>query len=332
MQTMRSFLRFFAVAFPSLSCLPAPLDAAPPERLVIGAEARIGVKIVDPGDGNKLLWRHPVAQIHDLHLLPDFHLLLQDGWQGVVEIDLGEEVVWSYDAATRNREAPDERVEVHAFQRLSGGLTLLAESGPGRLIEVDRSGTIVKQLPLAVSKPSPHSDTRLVRKLDNGHYLVAHEADETVKEYDGDGQVVWEFPIPLFGKERKKGHGPESFGGKCFAATRLENGNTLISTGNGHSVLDVSPDKRIVWKLEQHDLDGVVLAWVTNVEQRSNGNLIIGNCHAGPGNPQIVEITRDKEVVWSFQDRENFGNDLANTVVVDGERARKLRKLLKGGG
>ena len=69
-------------------------------------------------------------------------------------------------------------------------------------------------------------------------------------------------------------------------------------------------------------------AWVTTIEELPNGNLLVGNCHAGPENPQIIEITRDKKVVWAFKDFTTFGNSLANTLIVDGEAAAKLRARL----
>lgn len=304
------------------------LQAAPPERLVIGAEAGKGLSIVDPADGNKVLWHHPLGAVHDLHLLPNLNLLTQDGWPKVIEIDLSKKIVWEYDATTLNRKEGDSRVEVHAYQRLTNGNTMIVESGPGRIIEVSPAHEIVKSFPLAVSKPNPHSDTRLVRQLENGHTLVAHEADEIVKEYDASGTVVWEFPVPLFGKAPAGGHGPEAFGGHCFAATKARSGNYLIATGNGHSILEVTPAKEVVWKVEQNDLEGITLAWVTTIEELDNGNLRLGNCHAGPGNPQIIEITRDKKVVWTYKDFTNFGNSLANTLVIDGEPAKALRKKL----
>ncbi len=311
-----------------LLALSLSASAAPPERLVIGAEGGKGIAIVDPADGNKLLWHRPLGAVHDLHLLPNGNLLTQDGWPRVIEINLAKEIVWEYDATTTNRREGNGKVEIHAYQRLPDGSTMIVESGPGRVIEVDPGKRVLRQFPLAVSKPNPHSDTRLVRRLDDGHTLVAHEADQTVKEYDAAGKVVWEFPVPLFGREPAGGHGPEAFGGKCFAAIRLKNGNTLIATGNGHSLLEVTPEKEIAWKLEQHDLPGIVLAWVTTVEELDNGHLRFGNCHAGPDNPQIIEITKAKEVVWTFRDFTNFGDNLANTLVIDGEAAKQLRAKL----
>ena len=67
---------------------------------------------------------------------------------------------------------------------------------------------------------------------------------------------------------------------------------------------------------------------MTNIREMENGNFLIGNCHAGPDNPQIIEITRDKQVVWSFNDFENFGNALAVSLVVDGDTASAIRKKL----
>lgn len=303
--------------------------AAPEERLVIGAEAGKGIAIVDPANDNEVLWRHPIRQVHDLHLTPADTILSQDGWTTLIEVDIAtRDRFWTYEATEQNRDGAAKEIEIHAFQKLPDGNIMFAESGAARILEITPEGNLVKQFPLSVKERRKHSDTRLVRKLPNGHYLVAHEAEQKVKEYDERGRVLWEFDVPLFGKEPRKGHGPEAFGGKCFAAIQLKNGNYLIATGNGHSVLEVSPKKEIVWKLEQHDLEGITLAWVTNIEERDNGNLLIGNCHAGPDNPQIIEITRDKEVAWTFRDFETFGNSLANTIVVDGERALELRRLL----
>jgi hypothetical protein len=67
---------------------------------------------------------------------------------------------------------------------------------------------------------------------------------------------------------------------------------------------------------------------VTTLQEMENGNLIVGNCHAGPDNPQIIEITRDKKVVWSFNDFETFGNALAVSLVVDGDTAAAIRQKL----
>ena len=288
-------------------------QTGPRRRVIAADDSKRTLAAISP-DG-AVEWRRANGPIHDLHLLPNGHLLLQDGWTRIVEIDANHAPVWEYDAAHGGDTG--RRVEVHAFQRLSDGATMIVESGPARIIEVGRDGTIRKEVRLTVRHPSVHSDTRNARKTAAGTYLVAHERDGAVREYDGDGRVIWEFDVPLFGRERRDGHGPEAFGNQVYAAVRLPNGNTLIGTGNGHSVLEVDPRKEIVWKVEQRDLPGITLAWVTQVSRRADGNTLLVNCHAGPDNPQIIEITPEKKVVWTFKDFETFGNSLPVAVVLD---------------
>lgn len=279
-------------------------------RRVFVADSDTKVLAIVGADG-QAEWGVKVGAIHDAHLLSNGNVLLQQGWTKVQEITPKNEVVWEYDAGKANA---GQRVEVHAFQRLDNGLTMIAESGPSRIIEVDKAGTVKHEMKLKVAQSNAHSDTRLVRKLASGNYLVAHEKDGFVREYEPTGKVVWEFEVPMFGKEKKGGHGPEAFGNSVFSATRLENGNTLIGAGNGHSILEVTPAKEIIWKIEQNDLPGITLAWVTRVARLPNGNTIIGNCHGGPNNPQIIEVTPDKKVVWTWKDFTKFGN---STTVVE---------------
>lgn len=304
---------FVVAAVASAGEPPTAVQTGPGRRVIAADDSTKALAAIGP-DG-QVEWKLPCRQIHDLHLLSDGHLLYQDGWTRVVELDTDLQPVWQYDAKGNGNAA--RPVEVHAFQRLPDGTTMIVESGPARIIEVDRAGTVVRQIPLTVTMPSTHSDTRNARKTAAGTYLVAHERDGVVREYDATGEVVWDYDVPLFGKPRQGGHGPESFGDQVYSAVRLENGNTLIGTGNGHSVLEVTPEKEIVWKLEQNDLPSITLAWVTQVARLPSGNTLLVNCHAGPDNPQLIEVTPDKRVVWTFKDLKTFGNSLPVAVVLE---------------
>jgi outer membrane protein assembly factor BamB len=301
------------IAFVLVLGIAHPAIAA--HRVILQGDDRLANLAEDGG----VEWETEWGGIHDIHLLDNGHVMVQRGPSSVVEFDPETgDVVWEYDSAKSNGNA-GRPVEVHSFQPLPGGTVMIAESGPGRIIEVDRTGRLQKEVALKIDKPHVHHDTRLVRKLGSGNYLVCHEADGAVREYDGDsGDVVWEYLVPLFGKEPKEGHGPEGFGNQVFAALRLKNGNTLIATGNGHSVLEVTPDKAVAWKLEQHDLPGIVLAWVTTLEVLPNGNYVIGNCHAGPENPLLIEIKpKTKEVVWTLDKFDEFGDSVSNSQLLD---------------
>ena len=251
---------------------------------------------------------------HDIARLPNGNLLLHTGPTTIVEMTPAKKVVWKHES--RPKEGYKGKVEIHSFQRLDDGLTMIAESGNRRIVEVDRDDKIVREVPLTVNKPNSHHDTRLARKLTSSHYLVCHEGDGVVREYDDKGKVVWSYTLDLGGRPASPGHGPEGHGTAVFGALRRDNGNTLIATGNGNRVIEVNPQGKIVWSIGHDELPGIRLAWVTTLQLLPNGNLIVGNCHAGPDNPQLFEVTRDKKVVWTFKDFKIFGNSLAAAQVL----------------
>jgi hypothetical protein len=290
-------------------------QAAPAQhRLVLQGNGKLAIVARD----GHVEWQMPWDGIHDVHASAAGTLMVQQGPSKIVEIDVAKrKIIWAYDSATANGNR-GQRVEVHAFQPLAGGRVMIAESGPARIIEIDRAGTLLREIKLKVKHPHPHTDTRLARQLGDGHYLVCHEGDGAVREYDHAGRVTWDYSVPLFGESQKPGHGPEAFGNKCFAAVRLPNGNTLISTGNGHGVIEVTPLKQIVWKIQQRDLPKITLAWVTTLEVLPNGHYVIGNCHAGPGQPLVIELDpKTKKVVWTLDQFETYGNSVSNSQILD---------------
>lgn len=259
-------------------------------------------------------WEYPLGrqECHDLSMLPNGNIMFISGRAAVTEVSPDKKVVWTYQVKPVREGG---RVEVHGFQRLDNGLTMVAESGNQRLVEVDKDGKIVKTIPLTVTRPDAHRDTRLARKLDNGHYLVCHEGDSTVREYDPVGKVVWSYKLDLGGRPAAGGH--EGHGTSVYGAVRLPNGNTLIAGGNNNRVLEVNPKGEIVWSVNHDELPGIRLHWVTTLHVLPNGNIVIGNAHAGKDNPQLIEVTRDKKVVWTFKDWKTFGNDLVATQIPD---------------
>lgn len=286
------------------------------ERLVL-ASASYGKNIVAICDAEgKVLWSHKTAGPktghaghHDLQLLDNGNLLFHDNWKTIAEMTLDQKIVWTYDSGKMNGNQ-GKAVEVHAFQRLPSGLTMIAESGVGRIIEVDKDGKIHAEIKL---RPGGTQHTRMARKLTNGNYLVCAENPGVVTEYNSKSEVVWEYLIKT----------------RVYGAIRLKNGNTLIASGGGASVVEVTPDRKVAWEIKDSILDAkITLKWTTFLTELENGNFIVGNCHAGEKSPQIFEITRAKKVVWQFNEYATFGNGLACSQVLNDKQSALVRKLL----
>jgi hypothetical protein len=239
------------------------------------------VFVVD-GEG-RVEWSYDAPHANDIWVLANGNLLFNTG-HGVKEVTRDRTVVFTYESAS----------EIYACQRLGNGDTFIGESNAGRLLEVNPAGRIVHQvrlLPEGVDGGSAYM--RNARRLANGHYLVAHYGLDVVREYDRDGKVVWQVAAP---------GGPHS-------AVRLPDGNTLIASadrgGAVARVFEVTPDGRTAWEAAGDELPGISLKFMAGFERLPNGNTVMSNWlgHGQFGKaPQLIEVTRDKRVVWTFAD------------------------------
>ncbi len=231
-------------------------------------------------------WEYQTTSCNDLWVLPNGNLLFNTG-HGVKEVNREKQVVFDYQSKS----------EIYACQRLTNGNTFIGECNSGRLLEVDPSGRIAKEVRLLPEgKDGGHLYMRNARLLADGHYLVTHYGEQVVREYDADGKVVRE--IPAAG-------GPHS-------AARLPNGNTVITCGDlpsGARVFEVNPGGKVVWQVQGDELPGISLKFIAGFHRLPNGNMVIANWlgHGQFGKaPHVIEITPDKRVAWTSANHEKM--------------------------
>lgn len=260
----------------------------------------------DPGAGRVALvdeageigWTCAASHVCDATILPDRHVLLSDRG-GARIVNRAGQPVWDYRAPPGS--------EIYTCQMLADGNVFICEAGTKRLIEVNRAGKIVVEIPLA-TKVAVHGQFRFARKLPDGTYLVAFWKEGCVKEIAADGSV------------RRTISGL----GEAYMAQRLPNGNTLIGCGDTHRVVEVDPAGRTVWEIKEHDLPGHPLRFAAHVERLPNGNTLICNWggHGFEGKqPLLVEVTREKQVVWQFDGRGRF-RGIIGLQLLDGIKVR----------
>jgi len=246
---------------------------------------RTGKVYLVSADG-KIEWEYAASSCNDLWVLPNGNLLFNTG-HGAREVTRTKEVVFDYQSKS----------EIYACQRLPNGNTFIGECNAGRLLEVEPAGKIAKEIRLLPEgKNGGHSYMRNARQLANGNFLVTHYGEQVVREYDTDGKVVTTIAA--------KG-GPHS-------AVRLADGHTLVTCGDmvgGSRVFEADADGKLIWEVKNDDLPGISLKFIAGVQRLPNGNTVIcnwlGHGHLGEA-PHLIEITRDKRVVWTFADHERI--------------------------
>jgi Mal s 1 allergenic protein-like len=234
----------------------------------------------------KVEWEYAAGHCNDVWALRNGNLLFNTG-HGVQEVTRQKAVVFRYDSSS----------EIYACQRLANGNTFIGECNSGRLLEVAPDGKVVKEVRLLpAGKDGGHLYMRNARQLADGHYLVSHYGQQVVCEYDAQGRKVREIPAP---------GGPHS-------AIRLPNGNTLIACADvlrSPQVIEVDKEGKTVWKVEAEELAGIHLKFMAGLQRLPNGNTIMSNWlgHGQLGKaPHLIEITRDKRVLWTFFDHQTM--------------------------
>lgn len=194
---------------------------------------------------------------------------------------------WNYDAP--------KGTEVHVAQPLGLDRAFIVQNGdPAKLMVVDlRTGKFERELKLPVGNPGmAHGQFRCVRRTAAGTYLATHMDWNRVAEYDDNGREVWALAVL-----------------SPWAAIRLPNGNTLVSSNRGF-VREFTPKGDVAWEYTREDAArvGIQLYNCQGLQRLRNGNTVISSwCANGiknpadwPGSVQFIEVTPAKEVVWAL--------------------------------
>jgi ribosomal protein L24E len=250
--------------------------------LATGAETFI----VD--ENGKTTWSYPHSS-RDGWVLENGNILLtlskSKTYPGgaVVEVNKAGKVLFEFKG---------KQAEVNTAQALGEGKVMLTEAGEKpRILEVDREGTILVDVPIQAQTKDIHLQTRMARKLANGNYLVPQLLDRVVREYDAKGKIVWEAKTPHM----------------AFTAIRLANGNTLIGCTHGNLIVEVDSKGQEVWRLSNDDFPNKPISDACGVQRLANGNTVFTSYNFKKGQGKLFEVTREKKIVWTYTDERKAG-------------------------
>lgn len=248
--------------------------------LYIG-ESNNRIYVVNEG---KVIWTYstgPGNELDDVWMLSNGNILYSR-MQYVAEVTPEKQVVWRYDAPAGT--------ELHAAQPIGLDKVLFVLNGdPARLMVVNiKTGKVEVQHDLPDSRPpegSVHAEFRHARYTAKGTYLIPYLEMNRVVEYDRSFKEIWRYDIktPWAAIRLKNGNTlitdehdiltrevnpkgetvwelkpedlPEAYRfANTQSATRLANGNTIICSRGGKAkgpqLVEVTPDKQVVWVLQ----------------------------------------------------------------------------------
>jgi len=150
---------------------------------------------------------------------------------------------------------------------------LISDHGPnGEIAEIEWPSA-------KVLWTAPNDRGHDVQALPGGHVLFTINPQKKVVELDGNHKEVWSYAEGLE---------------HPLAAQRLANGNTLISDARLGKIIEVTADKRIVWKYENPDLANMRSR---NAHRTDQGTTLI----AVEAEGKLIEVDQVGNIVWQWQ-------------------------------
>ena len=242
-------------------------------------------RLVEIADTGQKLWEHQTPSLTVMfNVLPNGNVFYPHGGdkRGAQEVDKQHQVVWSYTSTA---------AELLGGERLSNGNSLLGEGGPPKALELDSAKAVVRAINVTTTEAAAHGQIRHVHRLASGNVLMALEGEGVAREIDAAGKTVWEYKgVPRIHEAIRLPSGNTLIGGGDakrvievtpagqvaweFGATDapelgiafiasvqvLKNGDLLVCNwlgangGNGVHAFQVTRAKKVVWKLDDHQL------------------------------------------------------------------------------
>jgi hypothetical protein len=178
--------------------------------------------------------------------------------------------------------------EIMSCQPLPDGHILVNECRAGRITEIDLQGQALRSFEVR-AKGQGHKTARLIRLTPQDTVLVAECYSHKLREYDRSGQLLKEWDLPM-----------------AYGASRLANGNTLISGYKPAQVVEIDPAGKTVWSLAAADLPADLnIGCFCEATRLPNGNTLIA-CASRPSKPGprvvYLEVSSDRRVVWKLME------------------------------
>jgi hypothetical protein len=272
--------------------------------LYVGENCNI-MFIVEDG---KPIWTYSIGkgpEFDDVWMLSNGNILFSR-MKYIAEITPDKKVIWRFDC---NFPKGLEHTEVHGCQPIGLDKVMFVVNGlPPKLYVVNiKTGKTEIEHELPFNQPGDpngiHGQFRRARVTSEGNYLVSFLTMNCVIEYDKNFKEIWKYDIL-----------------SPWAAIRLKNGNTLITDEKEWLTREVNTQKETVWEFNcKTDLPAEYqfTSAPQSCTRLANGNTVFCSRGKQSKGPQLIEVTKDKKVVWVLQDWTKVGDGTAVQILDD---------------
>ena len=200
------------------------------------------IKEVTPD--KRIVFQYPIKQeCHSVQRLPGGLTLIEDPTnRRLIEVDHNGKLV--HELKLQVGHDKTHRV-ARQCRKLANGNYLVAQEGDHAVLEYAPDGVVVRRIAV-------DGYVFGIERLPNGNTLIGtggpteHAPGRSIVEVDAEGKTVWTFQPGDFPADTNLEW--------VLGVHRLPNGNTLVANylghgkdGRGISVLEITPDKRVVW-------------------------------------------------------------------------------------
>lgn len=276
---LKSYVQFFMVLLMAIILTSSKGLANENQHRFIGSAYASGNIFIVDRDG-KVEWQMPAREVQDVSILEDGTILFHDK-KSVKIVNMKKEVLMEY------KIEKGVKCDIHSATPLENGNILVSLSGLSKVVELDRTGKVVKEIKIQSEPGNAHMQLRDSEFTKDSTYLVALAIEQMVHEYDVNGKLIRTIDSTV-GEHL----------GTPSDVQRLENGNTLIATGYSKLILEIDKDDKIVWSLRNGDIEGLEIDYPAAAVRLENGNTLISLYN---GSYLYVEVTPDKKIVWGVK-------------------------------
>lgn len=281
-------------------------DDLPSDTFLVGdAERQRVIEFTNKGviswqiGGHDGIGELELAEPYNPIRLPNGNTLLADaGLDTVFEVSKSGQVRWQFPPADKSSDIRLHR-PVKAMRKLNGN-TIIVDQGNHRIIEINPQNKIIWQYGITASvgitRGRLYSPSDM-QPLKGGHFLITDTDNHRVIEVNSDEEIVWQYG----NADNKLGTGYGSINNQLNSPTqsfRLPNGNTLIADSENRRVIEVNPEREIVWTFDTgiEKASGGAFSFVpVRMIRMGNGNTVVFSPL------YVIEVTRLVRPLYLYQ-------------------------------